>query len=134
MHNHTKVVGPQLFWAADFVGYNLIFRYLWLVEADLKICFKTGIFKWWNNQESEGYISVITLKHIINNIALSKIIYVLHPKKYWIQPLFHNKMGMGPNIGDTPYTTDILWGTARQAVDIQQRGGDFKDLMKYFQH
>jgi hypothetical protein len=27
MHNRTKVVGPQPFWAADFIGYNLILRY-----------------------------------------------------------------------------------------------------------
>ena len=49
MHNCTKVVKPQPFWAADFAGYNFIFRYLWLIEMDFKICFKTGTFKWWND-------------------------------------------------------------------------------------
>jgi len=27
MHNYTKVVGPQPFWAANFIGYNFILRY-----------------------------------------------------------------------------------------------------------
>ena len=45
MHNCIKVVSPQPFWVADFTRYNLILRYLWLVEADFKICFKTGTFK-----------------------------------------------------------------------------------------
>ena len=93
---------------ANFAGYNLIFRYPWLIEADPKIHFKTGTFKWWNNQELEGHISVIILKHMMNNIALGETIYVLHPKEYQIQPLFYNKMGIEPNIGDTPYTINIL--------------------------
>jgi len=45
MHNCTKVIGLQLFWAANFAGYNFILRYLWLAEADPKIYFKTGTFK-----------------------------------------------------------------------------------------
>ena len=45
MHDRTKVVGPQPFWAADFVGYNLILRYPWLIEVDPKIRFKIGAFK-----------------------------------------------------------------------------------------
>ncbi len=40
MYNYTKVVGPQPFWAADFTRYDFIFKYLWLVKADLKIYFK----------------------------------------------------------------------------------------------
>ena len=119
---------------ADFAGYDLIFRYLWLVETDPKIYFKTGTFKWWNGQELKGHISVITLKHIINNVAPGKTIYVLHPKEYWIQPLFYDKMGMEPNVSDTPYTTNILWGTARQVIDIQQKDSNFKNFMGYFQH
>ena len=27
IYNYTKVVGPQPFWAANFVGYNFILRY-----------------------------------------------------------------------------------------------------------
>ena len=54
---------------------------------------------------------------MMNNVAPGETIYVLHPKEYWIQPLFYNKMGMEPNIGDTPYIMDILWGTTRQVVD-----------------
>jgi len=45
IYNYTKVVGPQLFWAADFINYNFIFRYSWLIDVDFKICFKTGTFK-----------------------------------------------------------------------------------------
>ena len=60
-----------------------------------------------------------TFEYIINDIALGKTIYVLHPKKYWIQALFYSEMGMEPNVGDTPYTMDIPWGTAGQVVDTQ---------------
>jgi len=45
IHNRTKVISPQTFWVAEFIGYNLIFRYPWLMEADFKIRFKTGAFK-----------------------------------------------------------------------------------------
>ena len=45
IYNCTKEVGPQPFWAADFIGYNLIFKYLWLAEVDPKIYFKIGTFK-----------------------------------------------------------------------------------------
>jgi len=46
IYNRTKVVSPQPFWTADFIGYNLILRYPWLVKVDPKIRFKTGAFKW----------------------------------------------------------------------------------------
>ena len=49
IHNYTKEVSPQPFQVADFVGYNLIFGYFQLIEVDLKIYFKTGIFKQWND-------------------------------------------------------------------------------------
>jgi len=55
----------------------------------------------------------------MNNIALGKIIYILHPKEYWIQPLFYNKMGIEPNVGNTPYITNISWGTTGQVMDTQ---------------
>ncbi len=45
MHNYTKVVRPQPFWAADFTRYGFILGYLWLTEIDFKICFKTITFK-----------------------------------------------------------------------------------------
>src|SRR6266702_952506 len=82
MHNCTKVVGPQPFWAADFTRYNFILGYPWLMEVDLKICFKTGTFKWWNYQELKGCILVTNLKHILNDIALGEMVYILHPKEY----------------------------------------------------
>ena len=82
MHNRTKVVGPQPFWAADFVGYDLIFRYPWLAEVDPKIRFKTGAFKWWNDKELEGRISLTSLKDILENVAPGKTVYALHPKEY----------------------------------------------------
>ena len=45
IYNYTKVVGLQPFLAADFIGYNLIFKYPWLVKVDPKIRFKIGAFK-----------------------------------------------------------------------------------------
>ena len=45
IHNYTKVVNPQPFWAADFINYNFIFRYFWLIKIDFKIRFKIGTFK-----------------------------------------------------------------------------------------
>jgi len=45
IYNYTKVVGLQLFWAADFVNYNFIFKYFWLIKVDFRIYFKIGIFK-----------------------------------------------------------------------------------------
>ena len=82
IYNRTKVVGPQPFWAADFIGYNLILRYPWLVEVDPKICFKIGTFKWWNDKELEGRILLISLKDILEDIELDKIVYVLYLKEY----------------------------------------------------
>ena len=67
---------------ADFAGYNLIFGYPWLVKADFKIYFKTEIFKWWNNQELKECILLISLKDILDNVALDKIIYTLYLKEY----------------------------------------------------
>jgi len=69
---------------ANFVGYDLILRYPWLAKADLKIHFKTGAFKWWNNKELEGRILLISLKDILEDIALGEIVYALYLKEYWI--------------------------------------------------
>ena len=57
-----------------------------------------------------------TLKYMINNIALGKTIYILHPKEYQIQPLFYSKMGIEPNISNTLYITDIPQRTAGQVI------------------
>ena len=66
----------------DFINYNLIFRYPWLVKIDFKIRFKIGIFKWWNNKELEGYILLISFKDILKDIKLNKIVYILYLKEY----------------------------------------------------
>ena len=84
IYNRTKVVGLQPFQAANFVGYNLILRYPWLVEADSKIHFKTGAFKQQNNKELEGRILLISLKDILKDIALGEIVYALYLKEYQI--------------------------------------------------
>ena len=52
------------------------------MEVDFKIHFKTGTFEWWNNQELKECISLISLKDILNNIALGEIIYALYLKEY----------------------------------------------------
>ena len=70
----------------------------------------------------------------MNNITLSETIYILHPKEYWIQPLFYSEMGMEPNIGNNPYTINTPQGTARQVVNTLPGNSNFKDFMKYFQH
>ena len=84
IHNCIKEVSPQPFWAADFADYDFILRYPWLAEADFKIYFKIGIFKWWNNQKLEKYILLISLKNILNDIALGEIVYTLYLKEYQI--------------------------------------------------
>jgi len=106
IHNRTKVVGPQPFWVANFKGYNLILRYPWLAEADPKIRFKTGAFKWWNNKELKGRILLASLKDILEDMALGKIVYALYLKEYQIKPLFHSKMGIEPSIGNNPSITE----------------------------
>jgi len=67
---------------ANFIGYNLILKYPWLTEVDPKIYFKTGAFKWWNDEELEGRILLISLKDILEDIAPGKIVYALHLKEY----------------------------------------------------
>ena len=107
-HNRTKEVGPQPFWAADFAGYDLILGYPWLAEADPKIRFKTGTFEWWNDQESEECILLISLRDILDDIALGETVYALHLKEYWIQPLSHSKTGIELCIGEDTSVTDTL--------------------------
>ena len=81
----------------------------------------------------EEYILLISLRDILNNIALDEIVYALYPKEYWIQPLSHSKTGVELCIGEDTSVTDTLWGTAGQVADILQEGSDFKNLIKYFQ-
>ena len=52
------------------------------MEADPKIRFKIGAFKWWNNKESEGRILLASLKDILEDIALGKTVYALYLKEY----------------------------------------------------
>ena len=84
IYSCTKVVSPQPFQVADFAGYNFILKYLQLVKADSKIHFKTGTFEWWNNKKLEGCILLISLKDILEDIELNKIVYILYLKEYWI--------------------------------------------------
>ena len=41
-------------------------------------------------------------------------------------------MGIEPNIGDNPSTTDTPWGTAGQAAVLCPGGSNIKDLTGYF--
>ena len=66
----------------------------------------------------EDCISLISLKDILDNITLGKIVYTLYLKEYWIQPLSHSKMGIELCIGEDTSVMDTLWGTAGQVVDI----------------
>ena len=56
----------------------------------------------------EGRILLTSLKDILENIALDEIVYALHLKEYRIQPLFYNKIGIEPNIGENLSATDTL--------------------------
>jgi len=80
----------------------------------------------------EGCISLASLKDILEDVALGKIVYALHLKEYWIEPLFHSKMGIKPSIGDNPSIMETLWGAAEQVVETLQGGGDLEDLTRYF--
>ena len=74
------------------------------------------------------------LKYILDDIARGETVYVLHPKKYQIQPLFYGKMGIELNIDDDPSTMDTPWGTTRQVTDLCLGGGDLEDFMGYYQY
>ena len=56
----------------------------------------------------EGRILLISLEDILEDIALGKIVYTLHPKEYWIKPLFYSKMGIEPSIGNNPSIMETL--------------------------
>jgi hypothetical protein len=56
----------------------------------------------------EGRILLISLKDILEGIALGETVYALHLKEYWIKPLFYSKIGIEPSIGDIPSKIDTL--------------------------
>ena len=56
----------------------------------------------------EECILLINLKDILDDIALGKTVYALHPKEYWIQPLSYNKIGVELCIGEDTSITDTL--------------------------
>ena len=80
----------------------------------------------------EGRILLISLKDILEDVALGKIVYALYLKEYRIEPLFYSKMGIEPSIGDNPSTTETLRGAAGQVAETLQGGGDLEDLTRYF--
>ena len=47
-------------------------------------------------------------EYILDNIALSKIVYILHPKKYQIQPLSYSELGIELSKGNNPFTKNTL--------------------------
>jgi hypothetical protein len=56
----------------------------------------------------EDCILLISLRDILKDIVLGKIVYALHLKEYWIQPLFYSKMGIELCIGENIYIIDTL--------------------------
>ena len=74
----------------------------------------------------------MNLKHILDNIVSGKIVYILHPKEYWIQPLFYGKLGIKLSKGDNLFITNTLWGTARHIIDLCLGGGNFEDFIGYY--
>jgi len=66
----------------------------------------------------EGRILLASLKDILKDIALGKIVYALYLKEYWVEPLFYSKMGIEPSIGNNPSTMETLRGAAGQVIEI----------------
>ena len=58
-----------------------------------------------------------SLRDILDNIALGKIVYTLYLKEYQIQPLSYGKMGVELYIGQNTSVINTLRGTARQVTD-----------------
>ena len=75
----------------------------------------------------------LNLKYILDNIASSEIVYILHLKEYQIQPLSYSELGIKLSKGDNPFTTDTPWGTAGHVMDLCLKGGDLEDLIGYYQ-
>ena len=55
----------------------------------------------------------MSLRDILNDIALGEIVYALYLKEYWIQPLSYSKIGIEFCIGEDTSIIDTLEGTAR---------------------
>ena len=73
-----KTVRGQLFWAADFKGYDVVLGYPWLREADPRIRFSTGEFEWWED-ESERVHLVDDAAALLMDIQAGETPYILHP-------------------------------------------------------
>ena len=56
----------------------------------------------------EKYILLISLRDILDNIALGKTVYALYLKEYQIQPLFYSKTGVELYIGENTSVIDTL--------------------------
>ena len=56
----------------------------------------------------EDCILLISLRDILDNIALGKIVYALYLKEYRIQPLSYSKMGVELCIGKDTSVMDTL--------------------------
>lgn len=83
----TKRVGPETFWSADFVGYDLVLGYPWLAEADPCIRFSTGTYEWF--QEDAERIVWSTAEELFGELEPGEQAYLLHPKKYGVHPREH---------------------------------------------
>ena len=75
----------------------------------------------------------MNFEHILDDIVLGEMVYVLHLKEYQIQPLFNGELGIELNKGNNPSTTNTLQGTTGQITDLCLGGGDLEDLMGYYQ-
>lgn len=78
-HGIPKSVGPQTFWAAPFVGYDLILGYPWLAEADPKIRFSDGTFEWWDAEAEHSRIEVAEATALLGDLSLGEQVYALYP-------------------------------------------------------
>ena len=72
------------------------------------------------------------LEYILDDIALGEMVYILHPKKYQIQPLSYGKLGIKFNKNDNPFTTDTPQGTIGHVADSCPKDGDLENLTGYY--
>lgn len=56
-NNIRKTVQGQIFWGAEFEGYDAVLGYPWLQEADPRIQFSTGKFDWWDNTDDRVHLT-----------------------------------------------------------------------------
>jgi hypothetical protein len=71
-----KLVSPQVFWSADFQGYDLVLGYLWLAEAGLCIRFSSGTFEWFRNNPER--IQIASVEELFSDIGLGEQLYLLY--------------------------------------------------------